>query len=133
MHSIASVARNIQQQLVFEEADPKGHFANWMKLGAGASGTVYKANPVRGANGKVACGGRPEVAIKVSSMDEREYIETEVGLQILCKHPNIVAVLSPCYLYRNEIYIPMEVRAERRRCLRRLLSSVMPFSRACRS
>lgn len=69
-----SVARNIQQQLVFEECDPKGHFGTWSKLGAGASGTVFKCNPIKDKSGRIGCGGRPEVAVKVSSCDEREYI-----------------------------------------------------------
>ena len=111
MHSAMSVARNIQQQLVFENADPKGYFGGWGKLGAGASGTVYRCNPVRDPKGKVGCGGRPEVAVKVSSIKEREYIETEIGLQMLCKHPNIVAVLSPCFIHQSDIYIPMEIMA----------------------
>jgi len=104
LHSKMSVARNIKQQLVFLEQDPKGHFAGWLKVGAGASGSVYKCQPLGGA-----CGGRSEVAVKVSSAEERTYIETEVGLQMLCKHPNIVAVISPCFVHRHEIYIPMEV------------------------
>lgn len=109
MHSNMSVERNIQKQLVFEEADPKGSFGTWAKLGAGASGTVFKCTPIRDSRGRIGCGGRPEVAVKVSSLDEREYIETEIGLQMLCKHPNIVSVLSPCYIFKNEIYIPMEI------------------------
>jgi len=109
MHSNMSVARNIQKQLVFEESDPKGSFGGWTKLGAGASGTVFKCNPIRDSRGRIGCGGRSEVAVKVSSGDEREYIETEIGLQILCQHPNIVSVLSPCYIFKNEIYIPMEI------------------------
>jgi len=46
MHSNQSVARSIKETLVFETADPKGFFANWEKLGKGASGIVYKVSTI---------------------------------------------------------------------------------------
>jgi serine/threonine protein kinase len=125
-----SVARNIKQQLVFLDEDPKGHFGGWTKLGAGASGTVFKCTllkPSTSASQSFSCAGLKEVAVKVSSGDERTYIETEVGLQMLCSHPNIVAVLSPCFVHRNEIFIPMEVMA----CSLTDLIKHAPLSEGC--
>uniref|UniRef100_A0A7S2S7R5 non-specific serine/threonine protein kinase n=1 Tax=Rhizochromulina marina TaxID=1034831 RepID=A0A7S2S7R5_9STRA len=101
MHSNMSVARNIKKQLQVVQEDPHKHFINWVKLGAGASGTVFRADPKR--LGQKSC------AIKVSSIDELEYIENEVGLQMLCRHPNIVNVSSPIYIHRRDVYIPMEL------------------------
>ena len=60
--SAASVSRSVQSQaaLFREGIDPKGCFGDWAKLGAGASGVVYRAKPLNGG-----CGGRSHVALKV--------------------------------------------------------------------
>lgn len=102
MHSNMSVARNIKQQLNIVNDDPRKHFINWVKLGAGASGTVYRAQPKRAM-------AADQCAVKVSSIDELEYIENEIGLQMLCRHPNIVNITPPIYVHRREVFIPMEL------------------------
>jgi len=67
--SAASVSRSVQSQaaLFREGIDPKGCFSSWLKLGAGASGVVYRATPLNGG-----CGGRPHVALKVREGKRKE-------------------------------------------------------------
>lgn len=103
LHSHMSVARNINQVTTFDHRDPKDWFDQWVRLGAGASGTVFKAR--RKMDGM-------QLAVKVSSMAEEGSqlsLENEIGLQLMSRHPNIVCIIPPVYLHNNDVTIPLEL------------------------
>ena len=106
MNSKVAVATKISAVVKCDHSNPRGCFGTWKVLGQGL-GKVYLVTPVPGTLGSRICDGSAEVAIKEQSSSELEFVKTEVGLQI-CRHPNIVAVLSPLFIFDKSVFVPME-------------------------
>ncbi len=108
MNSKVAMAKRISAVVKCDHSNPRGCFSTWKVLGQGASGKVYLVTPIPGTLGSRICDGSAEVAIKEQSSSELEFVKTEVGLQMLCRHPNIVAVLSPLFIFDKSVFVPME-------------------------
>ncbi|KAK8799688.1 hypothetical protein WA158_006236 [Blastocystis sp. Blastoise] len=95
-----SLQRNVKEAAYMRYDDPMKIFRGInQRLGEGASGAVYKATDPR--DGK-------KVAIKVCPASDLDNLKNELALQRMSKHPNIVT-LHECYLYRDQLWIIMEL------------------------
>jgi serine/threonine protein kinase len=74
-------------------------FSDLKKLGQGASGVVYSAT-------RTATGDK--VAMKIAPINELADLTNEMGLQSMCKHPNIVE-FQEAFIYGNDVCIVMEL------------------------
>ena len=88
-----SAAANIKNE------DYKEKYSNMVQLGQGASGTVYSA--IDKSNGQ-------KVALKIAPIAELKFLLNEIGLQALCRHPNIVQY-GEAYATGTEVCIVMEL------------------------
>ncbi|CAE7679756.1 pakC, partial [Symbiodinium microadriaticum] len=77
----AEVCREITTAADIKREDYSPLFNNMKKLGQGASGIVYSAARVSNSE---------PVALKVAPINELADLTNEMGLQSMCKHPNIV-------------------------------------------
>jgi serine/threonine protein kinase len=71
----------------------KDVYGDMKKLGQGASGVVYSA--VSKIDGR-------KVALKIGAMSDLAELANEIGLQSLCKHPNIVECIE-AYAFNKEV------------------------------
>jgi hypothetical protein len=78
--------------------DPNKIFRKEKKLGAGASGTVYKVTDLR--TGEIK-------AVKVTPMEELSYIKQEIALQSMSEHANIVQY-GETIAHQDSLWISME-------------------------
>jgi serine/threonine protein kinase len=98
MHT-SSVARVIKSSSYIKKGDYRHYYSNLVKLGQGASGTVYSA--IDNSDGRA-------VALKVASLEELEDLRNEIALQSMSKHPNVVECLD-AYESASEVCIVMEL------------------------
>ncbi len=94
-----SVSRNMSKALGIKSSDYRENYTIIKKLGQGASGTVYSATQKDT--------GR-KVALKIAPAAELAELQNEIGLQSLCKHPNIVECIE-AYVFGDEVCIVMEL------------------------
>lgn len=99
MMHMASVAKVIKSSSFIKKGDYRQHYSNLVKLGQGASGTVYSATDNR--DGRI-------VALKVASLEELEDLKNEIALQTMSKHPNIVECID-AYESPTDVCIVMEL------------------------
>jgi serine/threonine protein kinase len=99
MMHMASVARTIKNTSYMKKGDYRQYYSNLVKLGQGASGTVYSAT--ENDTGRL-------VALKVASLEELEDLKNEIALQALSKHPHIVECVE-AYESPTEVCIVMEL------------------------
>ena len=98
-HNRESMAKKIKEAVVLREEDYKVNYSDMVKLGQGASGTVYSAKDRR--TGRI-------VALKICSLSELAELKNEIGLQNLTKHPNIVECIE-AYVSKSDVCIVMEL------------------------
>ena len=80
------------------KGDPSTLFTGLTKLGEGASGTVFLGTDKR--SGK-------QVAIKTCAASDLVNLKTEIALQKLSVHPNIVSYIET-YLHKDQLWIVLE-------------------------
>ena len=88
-----STAANVKNE------DYKTKYSNLKQLGAGASGTVYRATDNATGN---------TVALKVAPLADLKHLMNEMGLQALSRHPNIVQY-EEAYVSPTDVCIVMEL------------------------
>ena len=94
-----SMQKRIKDAINLKEEDYHAYYIDLVKLGQGASGTVYSAKDKR--NGRV-------VALKLCSLSELSELKNEIGLQTMTKHPNIVECIE-AYISKSDVCIVMEL------------------------
>lgn len=82
----------------FIKTDPNKVYKKIKKLGEGASGVVYSVIH-RKTKEKLAC--------KITSALDLDAIKTEISMQQMSKHPNIVSYIET-YLWEDNIWLIME-------------------------
>ena len=115
MPTRASVARRIDEMEIIKKADYRPHFTDMIKLGQGASGTVYSA--LSKADGR-------KVALKICGLSELKELTNEISLQSQSKHPNIVECID-AYETPSDVCIVMELMTGG--CLTDILELPNPF------
>lgn len=95
----ASMQKRIKDAVNLKEEDYHAYYSDLVKLGQGASGTVYSARDKR--NGRV-------VALKLCALSELSELKNEIGLQTMTKHPNIVECIE-AYVSKSDVCIVMEL------------------------
>ena len=83
--------------------DPRTCFTDFVQLGQGASGIVYSAVDDRPGPTK----GR-KVALKYCDLKELEELKTEIAMQSLSSHPNVVNFLE-AFRTRTHVVIALEL------------------------
>jgi serine/threonine protein kinase len=99
MPSRATMARKIDKALALRNEDYTKNYTNMVKLGQGASGTVFSANDKKS--------GR-KVALKLCPIAELKDLTNEIALQSMTKHPNIVECID-AYAFGKDVCIVMEL------------------------
>ena len=94
-----SLVRNMNTANAIKTSDYREVYGEFRKLGQGASGIVYAAVDKR--NGR-------KVALKIGSMNDLAELANEIGLQSLCKHPNIVECIE-AYAFNQEVCMVIEL------------------------
>ena len=94
-----SLVRNMNTANAIKTSDYREFYGEFRKLGQGASGIVYAAVDRRT--------GR-KVALKIGSMNDLAELANEIGLQSLCKHPNIVECIE-AYAFNQEVCMVIEL------------------------
>tara|TARA_B100000482_G_C12599675_1_gene294662 strand:+ start:729 stop:1910 length:1182 start_codon:yes stop_codon:yes gene_type:complete len=84
-------------------SDPRTCFRDFVQLGQGASGVVYSAVDTRQGPNK----GR-KVALKYCDLKELEELKTEIAMQSLSGHPNVVSLLE-AFLTNTHVVIALEL------------------------
>jgi serine/threonine protein kinase len=97
--SRASMARNMAVASDIKTTDYREFYQDFRKLGQGASGVVYSAVDKR--NGR-------KIALKIGTISDLAELANEIGLQSLCKHPNIVECIE-AYACNNEVCMVIEL------------------------
>ena len=84
-------------------SDPCQCFRDFVQLGQGASGVVYSAVDARqGPNN-----GR-KVALKYCNLKELEELKTEIAMQSLSSHPNVVSIIE-AFLTPTHVVVALEL------------------------
>lgn len=96
-----TLARNMATaaSATIKTSDYREIYADFRKLGQGASGVVYSAVDKR--NGR-------KVALKIGNISDLQELANEIGLQSLCKHPNIVECIE-AYAFNQEVCMVIEL------------------------
>ncbi len=84
-------------------SDPRTCFRDFVQLGQGASGVVYSAVDARPGPHR----GR-KVALKYSDLKELEELKTEIAMQSLSSHPNVVNFIE-AFLTSTHVVIALEL------------------------
>jgi hypothetical protein len=92
LEDAAAAAVNIRND------DPTKVYKRTRKLGEGASGVVYSALHRK---------TREKCAIKITSISELEQVKTEIAMQNMSKHPNVVGYLET-FVTQSDIWMIME-------------------------
>lgn len=95
----ASMAKKIKEAVHLKDEDYLVYYTDLVKLGQGASGTVYSAKDKR--SGRI-------VALKLCALSELAELTNEIGLQTMTKHPNIVECVE-AYVSKTDVCIVMEL------------------------
>jgi serine/threonine protein kinase len=95
----ATMAKALEDSLIIQKTDYRGHFTGLKKLGQGASGVVYSATDKR--NGR-------KVALKIAPLSELADLKNEIALQAMSKHPNVVECIE-AYESKRDVCIVMEL------------------------
>lgn len=105
MPSRSSVNLKVAQAFQFSEnvTDPRRVFKDFVQLGQGASGIVYSAVDNRDGVNK----GR-KVALKYCDLKELTELKTEIAMQSLSSHPNVVNFLE-AFLTSTHVVIALEL------------------------
>mmetsp|Transcript_9991 Transcript_9991/g.14595 ORF Transcript_9991/g.14595 Transcript_9991/m.14595 type:complete len:451 (-) Transcript_9991:191-1543(-) len=82
----------------FIKTDPNKVYKKIKKLGEGASGVVYSV---------IHRKTKEKFAVKITSALDLEAIKTEISMQQMSKHPNIVSYIET-YLWDDNIWLIME-------------------------
>ena len=88
-----SMARDMAKTDDIKTTDYREIYGDMKKLGQGASGIVYSA--VSKIDGR-------KVALKIGAISDLAELSNEIGLQSLCKHPNIVECIE-AYAFNQEV------------------------------
>lgn len=94
-----SLATRINKAVELKEEDYHNNYSNMVKLGQGASGTVYSATCNK--TGKT-------VALKICPLTELAELINEIGLQSMSRHPNVVRCME-AYKGKNDICVVMDL------------------------
>ena len=90
--------RQQKNALKFLRDNPNRKYTRRKKLGEGASGVVY------GIQDKKT---KEQFAVKICSLSDLDAIKTEIAMQNLSEHPNIVGYLET-WLWEDQIWLVME-------------------------
>lgn len=82
----------------FIKTDPNKIYKKIKKLGEGASGVVYSV---------IHRKTKEKLAVKITSALDLDAIKTEISMQQMSKHPNIVSYIET-YLWEENIWLIME-------------------------
>lgn len=93
------ITRSIVEAVTIKRENYSLLFTDLKKLGQGASGVVYAAT-------KISTGEK--IALKIAAVNELADLTNEMGLQSMCKHPNIVDI-QDAYIYGNDVCLVMEL------------------------
>jgi serine/threonine protein kinase len=93
------VSRDISDAADIKRENYAPLFTDLKKLGQGASGIVYSATRIS---------NHEPVALKVAPINELADLTNEMGLQSMCKHPNIVE-FQEAYVHSSDVCIVMEL------------------------
>jgi serine/threonine protein kinase len=93
------INKNITEAVEIKRENFSLYFSDLKKLGQGASGVVYSAT-------RVATGEK--IALKIAAINELSDLTNEMGLQSMCRHPNIVNI-EESYIYGSDVCIVMEL------------------------
>ena len=85
MPSAASLRLASAAAVEIKKADPNKFYKRVRKLGEGASGVVFEA-----INKKT----NKRCAIKMTDIQELEQVKTEICMQTMCTHPNVVSYIE---------------------------------------
>lgn len=88
-----SMARDMAKASDIKMTDYKEVYGDMKKLGQGASGIVYSA--ISKVDGR-------KVALKIGAISDLSELANEIGLQSMCKHPNIVECIE-AYAFNQEV------------------------------
>jgi serine/threonine protein kinase len=88
-----SMARDMAKTADIKTTDYHEVYGDMKKLGQGASGIVYSA--ISKIDGR-------KVALKIGAISDLSELANEIGLQSLCKHPNIVECIE-AYAFNQEV------------------------------
>ena len=81
-----------------KKADPNKFYKRIRKLGEGASGVVFEA--IQKKTGK-------RCAIKMTDIQELEQVKTEICMQTMCGHPNVVSYIET-FQTSDHVWMVME-------------------------
>jgi len=84
--------------LDIKTGDPKKIYKRTKKLGEGASGVVYAAHHRK---------TKKRVAIKITSIRELDQLKTEISMQVMSRHPNVVSYMDT-YATADSLWMIME-------------------------
>lgn len=87
--------RDLDQAALITKGDPSLIFESSKKLGEGASGTVFLATDRR---------TRAKVAVKMAPAADLANLKTEIALQKLSAHPNVVSYLET-FLHKDQLWV----------------------------
>lgn len=93
-----SLDRDLDQASLITKGDPAPLFENLKKLGEGASGTVFLAIDKR---------TRKKVAVKMAPASDLANLKTEIALQKLSAHKNVVSYVET-FLHKDQLWIVLE-------------------------
>jgi serine/threonine protein kinase len=98
MPSVESLRLASAAAVEIKKADPNKFYKRIRKLGEGASGVVFEA--IQKKTGK-------RCAIKMTDIQELEQVKTEICMQTMCGHPNVVSYIET-YQTSDHVWMVME-------------------------
>jgi len=98
MPSIQSLRLQSSAAVEVKKSDPTKLYKRTKKLGEGASGVVYEAINLK---------TNKRCAIKMTDIQELEQVKTEISMQTMSKHPNVVGYLET-YQTSEHVWMVME-------------------------